>query len=85
MLETRRGWELDLPLAETGFFKAKAYLLDPEGGSIGRRAPISGFRFTRTTLARQTFLLRVSQDVRAQQTRRDFTRGECRQCSPVPG
>jgi predicted glycogen debranching enzyme len=24
-------WEIELPLAETGFFKAKAYLLDPKG------------------------------------------------------
>ncbi len=25
------GWHIDLPLAETGYFKAKAYLLDPKG------------------------------------------------------
>ena len=25
------NWEIELPLAETGFFKAKAYLLDPKG------------------------------------------------------
>jgi predicted glycogen debranching enzyme len=25
------GWELDLPLAEVGFFRAKAYCVDPEG------------------------------------------------------
>ena len=24
-------WQVELPLAETGFFKAKAYLLDPKG------------------------------------------------------
>ena len=26
-----QGWRLDLPLAEAGYFKAKAYLLDPRG------------------------------------------------------
>src|ERR1035438_253777 len=25
------AWQIELPLAETGFFKAKAYLLDPKG------------------------------------------------------
>ena len=25
------GWQIELPLAETGYFKAKAYLLDPKG------------------------------------------------------
>ncbi len=25
------GWQIELPLTETGFFKAKAYLLDPKG------------------------------------------------------
>ena len=31
MQKTADGWQLQLPLAETGFFKAKAYLLDPQG------------------------------------------------------
>lgn len=31
MKEGASGWELDLPLAEVGFFKAKAYLVDPAG------------------------------------------------------
>src|SRR5262245_31803904 len=31
MTETDGGWSLELPLAETGYFKAKAYLLDPRG------------------------------------------------------
>ncbi len=31
MTPTADGWELELPLAETGFFKSKAYLLDPQG------------------------------------------------------
>ena len=42
MQKTETGWQLDLPLTETGFFKAKAYLLDdrgwqhwPAGGDAG--------------------------------------------------
>jgi predicted glycogen debranching enzyme len=31
MQKTGDGWQIELPLAETGFFKAKAYLLDPKG------------------------------------------------------
>lgn len=31
MIETAAGWSLELPLAEVGYFKAKAYLLDPGG------------------------------------------------------
>ncbi len=42
MQKTGNGWEIELPLAEVGFFKAKAYLLDeknwqhwPEGPDVG--------------------------------------------------
>ena len=42
MQKTETGWQLDLPLTEPGFFKAKAYLLDdrgwqhwPAGGDAG--------------------------------------------------
>jgi len=42
MQKTGNGWEIQLPLAEVGFFKAKAYLLDeknwqhwPEGPDVG--------------------------------------------------
>jgi starch synthase (maltosyl-transferring) len=42
MRPTADGWELELPLAEAGFFKAKAYLLDeknwqhwPAGSDVG--------------------------------------------------
>jgi predicted glycogen debranching enzyme len=31
MNETAEGWSLELPLAEVGYFKAKAYLVDPRG------------------------------------------------------
>src|SRR5207245_750777 len=31
MVEDEQGWHLALPLAEVGYFKAKAYLLDPRG------------------------------------------------------
>ena len=31
MNEDGEGWSLELPLAEIGFFKAKAYFLDPKG------------------------------------------------------
>ena len=31
MQKTGDGWEIELPLAEAGFFKAKAYLLDAKG------------------------------------------------------
>src|SRR5690348_2967954 len=31
MAQTAEGWSLDLPLVETGYFKAKAYLIDPRG------------------------------------------------------
>src|SRR6266404_7508408 len=42
MIPDARGWHVDLPLAEVGYFKAKAYLLDargwqhwPEGSDVG--------------------------------------------------
>ncbi len=42
MQKTADGWEVELPLAEVGYFKAKAYLLDkkkwqhwPEGSDVG--------------------------------------------------
>jgi starch synthase (maltosyl-transferring) len=31
MHTSNNGWEIELPLAETGYFKAKAYLVDPKG------------------------------------------------------
>jgi len=31
MRRTDDGWQIELPLAEVGYFKAKAYLLDPQG------------------------------------------------------
>jgi predicted glycogen debranching enzyme len=31
MRKTGDGWQIELPLAEAGYFKAKAYLLDPKG------------------------------------------------------
>jgi len=31
MLEDAQGWSLELPLTEVGYFKAKAYLVDPRG------------------------------------------------------
>jgi predicted glycogen debranching enzyme len=31
MLADPQGWHLELPLAEVGYFKAKAYLVDPDG------------------------------------------------------
>jgi hypothetical protein len=31
MQKTGDGWQIELPLAEVGYFKAKAYLLDPKG------------------------------------------------------
>ncbi|HYG33323.1 MAG TPA: amylo-alpha-1,6-glucosidase, partial [Clostridia bacterium] len=31
MVEDGEGWTLDLPLTEVGYFKAKAYLVDPRG------------------------------------------------------
>ena len=42
MQKTADGWQIELPLAEVGFFKAKAYLLDeknwqhwPDGSDVG--------------------------------------------------
>jgi glycogen debranching enzyme len=42
MQKTDDGWQIELPLAETGYFKAKAYLLDeknwqhwPDGSDVG--------------------------------------------------
>ncbi len=42
MLPTTDGWQIELPLAEVGYFKAKAYLLDednwqhwPDGSDVG--------------------------------------------------
>ena len=31
MVQDDQGWHLELPLAEVGYFKAKAYLVDPRG------------------------------------------------------
>jgi hypothetical protein len=31
MIPDDEGWHLELPLAEVGYFKAKAYLVDPRG------------------------------------------------------
>ena len=31
MQQNGDAWQIELPLAEAGFFKAKAYLLDPNG------------------------------------------------------
>ncbi|HTY87993.1 MAG TPA: amylo-alpha-1,6-glucosidase [Candidatus Acidoferrum sp.] len=36
------AWEIELPLAETGFFKAKAYLLDPKGWQYWPEGPDIG-------------------------------------------
>lgn len=36
------GWHLDLPLSEPGFFKAKAYLLDPNGWQHWPSGPDAG-------------------------------------------
>ncbi|MES1180981.1 MAG: hypothetical protein ABUL66_03870, partial [Verrucomicrobiota bacterium] len=42
MQKTADGWQIELPLAEVGFFKSKAYLLDargwqhwPDGSDVG--------------------------------------------------
>ena len=42
MLKTDDGWQIELPLAETGFFKAKAYLLDPKGWQHWPDGPDAG-------------------------------------------
>ena len=44
MVGTAEGWELELPLAEPGFFKAKAYLLDQRGWQHWPRIRMWGFR-----------------------------------------
>jgi len=36
------AWQIELPLAETGFFKAKAYLLDPKGWQHWPEGPDAG-------------------------------------------
>ena len=47
------SWQIELPLAETGFFKAKAYLLDPKGWQHWPDGPDVGISvhpdFARTT------------------------------------
>jgi len=47
------GWQIELPLTETGFFKAKAYLLDPKGWQHWPEGPDFGIsvhpNFARTT------------------------------------
>ncbi len=42
MEPSQTGWRLDLPLAEPGFFKAKAYLLDPDGWQHWPSGPDAG-------------------------------------------
>ncbi len=42
MIPGEKGWTLELPLAETGFFKAKAYLLDERGWQHWPAGPDTG-------------------------------------------
>ncbi len=42
MRETDGGWSLELPLAEPGYFKAKAYLVDPRGWQHWPAGPDAG-------------------------------------------
>jgi len=42
MEEDAAGWRLELPLAETGYFKAKAYLVDPRGWQHWPGGPDTG-------------------------------------------
>ncbi len=42
MIPTADGWELVLPVTETGYFKAKAYLLDPQGWQYWPAGPDLG-------------------------------------------
>jgi len=55
MRENGDGWSLELPLAEVGFFKAKAYLLDdkgwqhwPEGADVGISVHPNDYRTANT-------------------------------------
>ena len=52
MQKSGDGWQIELPLAESGFFKAKAYLLDPKGWQHWPDGPDVGIsvhpNFTRT-------------------------------------
>jgi starch synthase (maltosyl-transferring) len=55
MREEGDGWSLELPLAEVGFFKAKAYLLDdkgwqhwPEGADVGVSVHPNDYRTANT-------------------------------------
>jgi predicted glycogen debranching enzyme len=42
MTETNDGWSLELPLVEPGYFKAKAYLVDPRGWQHWPDGPDAG-------------------------------------------
>jgi len=42
MKEDGDGWSLELPLAEAGYFKAKAYLIDPKGWQHWPEGPDAG-------------------------------------------
>src|SRR5262245_11534464 len=42
MNETDQGWSLDVALAEPGYFRAKAYLLDPKGWQYWPEGPNTG-------------------------------------------
>src|SRR5208282_3343654 len=42
MQKTDSGWELELPLAEVGYFKAKAYLLDDKNWQVWPDGPDAG-------------------------------------------
>src|SRR5438128_1305899 len=42
MIPDADGWSLELPLAEVGFFKAKAYLLDEKGWQHWPDGPDAG-------------------------------------------
>src|SRR5512133_1744805 len=42
MTEDTHGWSVELPLAEVGYFKAKAYLLDPRGWQHWPQGPDFG-------------------------------------------
>ena len=70
MQKTDEGWEIELPLAEVGFFKAKAYLLDeknwqhwPDGQDVGISVHPNFTRTANTIYCAFTRLFGVSKNL----------------------
>jgi hypothetical protein len=64
MQEEAGGWSLELPLTETGYFKAKAYALDAKGWQHWPEGPDAGISVHPNAGRTANICMRISADVR---------------------